>query len=190
MSIIIGADPYRQPSFSLSHRVFRGLWGVVYLVLFRPSPRPLHWWRALLLRMFGAKLGRGCHVYPGARIWAPWNLRLGNFVGVGDGANLYSMDRIDIGDFAVISQGAYLCGGTHDYNSPNFQLIVRPITVGAHAWICADAFLHPGTQVPNGAVLGARAVAMGVLPDSWSVYAGHPCRKVGQRAQHASSNIQ
>jgi putative colanic acid biosynthesis acetyltransferase WcaF len=187
MTIIVGNDPYRQPSFSLGHRARRAIWGMAYLLLFRPSPRPLHRWRAFLLRAFGARIGQGCHVYPAAKVWAPWNLRLGNFVGIGDGANLYSMDIIDIGDYAVVSQGAYLCGGTHDYNSANFQLVVRPIVIGAHAWICAEAFLHPGTLVPEGAVIGARAVAKGALPDAWSVYAGHPCRKVGERTRHLPS---
>ena len=39
---------------------------------------PFHAWRALVLRLFGAKLGRNCHIYSGAHIWAPWNLEIGN----------------------------------------------------------------------------------------------------------------
>lgn len=179
--ILDGNDPYRGPSFSLSHRVLRGLWGVVYILFFRLSPRPLHAWRAFLLKLFGAKLGVGCHVYPGVKVWAPWNLRLGKHVGVADGVTLYCMDLIDVGDYAVISQGAYLCGGTHDYNSANFQLVVKPIRIGDHAWVCARAFIHPGVVVPSGAVIGACAVVTKSLSQSWGVYAGNPCRYVGTR---------
>lgn len=165
----------------------RACWGVVWLILFRLSPRPLHGWRRLLLRIFGAQVGEGCHVYPRVRIWAPWNLRLGRFVGIGDGADLYDMGIIEVGDYAVISQGAYLCGGTHDYNSSNFQLIAKPIRIGARAWVCAEAFVHPGVTVSEGVVVGARAVVHRDLSEPWTVHAGNPARKVGIRQISAQS---
>lgn len=183
MTIIIGNDPYTQASFTLGHRLKRALWNLVSATFFAPSPRPLHAWRALLLRAFGAQLGPGCHVYPGVKIWAPWNLVLGRCVGVGDGAILYSMARITIGDYAVVSQGAHLCCGSHDFNSSNFQLFAKPIAVGSHAWVCAEAFIHPGVSIAEGVVVGARAVVHRDLADSWTVCAGHPAAKVGERAR-------
>lgn len=172
---------YTNPSFSLAHRLMRQCWIVVNALLFAPSPRPFHAWRAFLLRLFGAHLGRQCHVYPGVKIWAPWNLSLGDHVGVGDGANLYTMNTIHIGDFAVISQGAYLCCGTHDYNSPGLPLVTKHIAIGNHAWICAEAFLHPGVAIPEGAVVGARSVVTQSPTVPWAVYAGNPCRQIGLR---------
>jgi hypothetical protein len=44
------ADAHTNPSFSLSNRIARAVWNVVYVLLFRFSPRPLHAWRAFLLR--------------------------------------------------------------------------------------------------------------------------------------------
>ncbi len=180
--LINKVDSYPQAPFSFGNRLRRLIWSGVYGLLFRPSPRIFHAWRALLLRAFGAQLGRACHVYPGARIWAPWNLVLGDHAGVADGAILYSMDRMEIGRYAVISQGAHLCGGTHDYNSANFQLIAKPIVVGAYAWVCAEAFVHAGVTVAEGVVLGARSVAQKDLAEPWAVYAGNPCKRVGGRS--------
>jgi len=174
-------DPYRGPSFSLGNRLLRALWGIVYILLFRISPRPLHSWRIMLLRLFGAKIGRGCHVYPSVKVWAPWNLFFGNYIGVADGVTLYCMDTISLGDYVVVSQGAHLCGGTHDYNSKNFQLIAKPITIGMHSWICAEAFIHPGIEIPEGAVIGARSVVTRSPIESWRVYAGNPAVKKGKR---------
>lgn len=179
--IIYGNNPYLEASFTLKHRFGRLAWNVVDALLFRPSPRPCHAWRSWLLHLFGARVGKGCHVYPGVKVWAPWNLRLGNSVGIADGVTLYSMESIEIGDYAVISQGAHLCGGTHDYNSANFQLIAKPIIIGAYAWVCAEVFIHPGVIVPEGAVLGARAVVCKSLAQPWAVYAGNPCQQVGTR---------
>jgi putative colanic acid biosynthesis acetyltransferase WcaF len=138
-----------------------------------------------MLRLFGARLGKGCHVYPGARIWAPWNIRLGSHVGVADGVVLYSMSEIVVGDYAVLSQGVHLCCGTHDYQSPNFELLSKPIEVGRYAWLCADVFVHPGIKIPEGAVVGARSVVTKTPPKSWTVYAGNPCLEVRARKNTA-----
>jgi putative colanic acid biosynthesis acetyltransferase WcaF len=179
--IIQNNDPYREPSFTLKNRLIRQVWNTVWLFLFRLSPRSFHFWRLFLLRLFGAQIGDGCHVYPNVKVWAPWNVILGNFVGVADGVTLYSMEKINIGDYAIISQGAHLCGGTHDYNSKNFQLVAKPITIGKYAWICAEAFIHPGVELPDGVVIGARSVVTKSVTSPWGVYAGNPCRQVATR---------
>ena len=169
-----------RPSFSLENRVRRAVWGVVYTLLFRPSPRPLHGWRAMLLRLFGAKLGNHVHVYPRVRVWAPWNLVADDKVGVGDDADLYNIAVIHLKEGVVVSQGAYLCTGTHDYEDPSFQMVAAPITIGSKAWVCAHAFIGPGVTIGDGAVVGARAVVTRSMPE-WTVCAGHPCRPIKPR---------
>jgi len=181
MTIIQGNDPYRGPSFSFGHRLRRQIWNVVWLLFFRPCPRPFHAWRNLLLRMFGARIGEHVHIYPSVRVWAPWNLAIGNCVGIGDGANVYCMDRITIGDYATVSQGVHLCAGSHDFNASNFQLITAPITVGERVWLCADAFVGPGVSIAEGSVVGARGVVTKSLAEPWCVWAGVPARQVGVR---------
>jgi putative colanic acid biosynthesis acetyltransferase WcaF len=115
---------------SLRSRMGRAVWGVVYLLLFRPSPRPAHAWRAWLLRCFGAQLGQDCHIYAGARIWAPWNLHCADVVAIADGAEIYNEALISIGSHATISQQAYLCSASHDAHDPAFPLIAAPISIG------------------------------------------------------------
>jgi putative colanic acid biosynthesis acetyltransferase WcaF len=176
----LSTHPYLRPSFPLANRLGRQLWEVACALLFRPSPRPAHAWRAFLLRRFGARLGRGCHIYPGARIWAPWNLSCGDLASIADGAVIYNTSPIAIGEQAVISQEAYLCGATHDYDDPEFPLVSAPIEIGARAWICARATVLSGVRVGAGAVLGLGSVASADL-DSWTVYVGLPARRVRSR---------
>jgi putative colanic acid biosynthesis acetyltransferase WcaF len=179
--IIQNNNPYTDPSFSLRNRIMRFVWGIVFIFLFRPSPRLMHGWRNLLLRLFGAKIGEHVHIHASVRIWAPWNLVVGNFVGIGEGANLYCMDKISIGDYAVISQGAHLCCGSHDFNRSNFQLITAPIQIAERAWVCAEAFVAMGVSVAPGVVLGARSVATKSISESWTIWAGMPAKKIGER---------
>ena len=174
------ADPYLRPSFSLWNRMRRGLWNMCWLVLYRPSPRPLHWWRSMLLRIFGAKMGPSCHFYPGSKVWAPWNLRCADQVTLADGAEIYNPALIHMGSHAILSQGAYVCGATHDFDSPAFPLLAYSAQIGPYAWVCARASVCPGVNIGEGAVLGLGSVASRDL-DPWTVYVGSPARKVKER---------
>lgn len=170
---------YRNP-LGWRNKLGRAAWGVVRVLLYRPSPRPLHGWRRLLLRAFGATVGPGAKPYPGAMVWAPWNLTLGAGCWLADGVDCYSVGRVTVGPGAVVSQRAFLCAATHDYTDPGFRLVVRPVTIGAGAWVAAEAFVGPGVTVGDGAVVAARAVVTrDVAP--WAVMAGNPARPVKQR---------
>ncbi len=179
-----GVDPYLQPQTSFGNRAARALWSIACALLFRPSPRPLHAWRALLLRAFGAQIGSHCHIYPRARIWAPWNLRCGDVVGIADEADLYNPWPITLGSHATISQKAYLCTASHDIDDPAFPMIGAPIHVAEHAWVCARATVMPGVTLHAGAVLALASVATRDL-DAWSLYVGVPARLLRKRQIHA-----
>lgn len=180
LPVPLHADPYLRPSLSLRNRLARAAWSVAWAVLGRPSPRPLHAWRAALLRVFGARLGPHCHVYPGATIWAPWNLHCEDAVGIADGAIVYNPAPVWLGSHCVISQQAYLCGAGHDLDDAAFPMVAQPIRIGAYAWICARATVCPGVTVGEGAVLGLGGVATRAL-DPWTVHAGVPARPLRAR---------
>ena len=130
--------------------------------------------------MFGAKVGKGVHVYPRVKIWAPWNLELGDECGIANDVILYSQDKIKLGYRAVVSQGSHLCCGTHDYTERGNPLITAPITLGDHAWVAAESFIHPGKTIGEGAIVGARSVVTKDIP-SWMVCAGNPCVPIKPR---------
>jgi putative colanic acid biosynthesis acetyltransferase WcaF len=173
-------DPYLLPAFSFQDRLKRQIWNICWLVLFRPSPRPMHAWRAMLLRVFGAKLGVNCHIYPRVRIWSPWNLICDDAACAGDGAELYNPAPLRLGSHAIVSQDAYICGATHDFNDPAFPQLAYSMTIGPYAWICARSSVCPGVNVGEGAVLGLGSVATRDL-EPWGVYAGVPAVKVKER---------
>ncbi len=175
-------DPYLVPAFPVRSRLSRAAWGVVYTLLFRPSPRPFHHWRAFLLRSFGAQLGPDVHIYPTASIWAPWNLVCSDTVAIADGAIVYNPSTVTLGSHATISQQAYLCGATHLYDDPNFPLVSFPISIGENAWICARSTVQAGVEVGEGAVLALGSVACRYL-EPWTVYGGVPARKIKSRSR-------
>jgi putative colanic acid biosynthesis acetyltransferase WcaF len=170
----------RSSPHSLGHRIGRVVWGLAYLLLFRPSPRPLHRWRNWLLRLFGARLHPKARVYPRARIWAPWNLIMDEAATIADDVDVYSAATIRIGAYATVSQYSFLCAATHDYNDITHPLVVKPIVIGWRSWIAADVFISPGVTIGEGAVVGARSSVFSDLP-AWMVCAGTPAKPLRKR---------
>jgi len=119
-------------------------------------------------------------VYPTATIYFPWNLEAGDETAIGERALIYNLGRVTLGARVTVSHGAHVCAGTHDHTKPDFPLLRPPIIVGPEAWICADAFVGPGVTIGEGAIVGARAVAMkDVRP--WTIVIGNPARETQRR---------
>ena len=163
----------------LKDKLLRMIWRLTWLLFFRPSPVIMHTWRCFLLRIFGAKLGTNVFVYPTARIWAPWNLEMGDYSTLADYVDCYSVDKIKIGVHSTVSQYSYLCSATHDYERPNdiikskMPLITAPIFLGDQVWVTADVFVGPGVSIGDGTVVLARSTVVHDL-QPWVVAAGNP----------------
>jgi putative colanic acid biosynthesis acetyltransferase WcaF len=168
------------PSFSFGNRLFRLFWGATWVFLAAWTPPVFVAWRRFLLRMFGARIHPTAMVYGSANVWYPPNLEMAEYSCLGPHVNCYSMAKISLGPYALISQGTQLCAGSHDIDDVNFQLIARPINVGPHAWVAAEAFVGPGVTIGEGTVLGARAVAFKDLAP-WTVYVGNPAKITRER---------
>jgi putative colanic acid biosynthesis acetyltransferase WcaF len=173
---------------NLANKTARLMWLLVWAVLFRTSPTPLFGWRRLLLRLFGAEVGKGAHPYPSARIWAPWNLVMKAGSCLGSGVDCYSVDRIVLGRDAVISQRAFLCTATHDYREPGFRLMTGPVIIGDNAWVAAEAFIGPGVALGAGAVAGARAVVVHDVPPG-AVVVGNPARQISKKMMQGGAAV-
>lgn len=168
------------PSFALSNRIERAVWSVAWTLLARWTPPMLHGWRVWLLRRFGATVGAKVKVYSSAKIWLPRNFSINDGASVGPRVTCYCIAPIRLEAGAIVSQGAHLCTGSHLIDDPSFQLVARSIRIGADAWVAAEAFVGLGVSVGDGAVLGARGVAMRNLAP-WTVFAGNPARPLRRR---------
>jgi putative colanic acid biosynthesis acetyltransferase WcaF len=164
----------------MKNKVLRLLWLFVYLFLFRPSLWFWHAPRRLLLRLFGATIGRGVQVMPSVKIWAPWNLTIGDFSTVSHGVDLYCVGKIEIGAHATVSQRAFLCAASHEADHPNMPLISAPIKIGDGAWVCAEAYIHLGVTIGTDAVAGVRSVVLHDVPPR-QIVGGNPAKKIRER---------
>ncbi|MRS60733.1 DapH/DapD/GlmU-related protein [Larkinella terrae] len=167
-------DPYASP-WTISHRIKLFIWEYCWMLFCLWTPKPANRWRLYWLKLFGAKIYGIPFVHQRARIQIPWNLILHNRACLGDRANAYSLGIIEIKEHATIAQEVYLCTGTHAFDKPAKNLITAPITIGAHAFIGARAFIMPGVSVGEHTIVGAcSVVTRNIAPHK--VVKGNPAR--------------
>lgn len=121
---------------------------------------------------------------PSTRIWAPWNLSMGDYACLSHDVDCYSVAPIRIGNQATVSQYSFLCAATHDVTDPHMRLLAAPIVISDQAWVCAGAFVGPGVTMNEGAVAGARSVVVKDVP-AWNIVAGNPAKYIKMRVLNA-----
>jgi putative colanic acid biosynthesis acetyltransferase WcaF len=164
------------------------LWWIVQASLFRWSPQFAYAYRAWLLRLFGAKIGKKVVIRPTATITYPWKVDIGDYAWVGDDVVLYSLGPITIGQHTVVSQRSYLCAGDHDYTLPDFPIRGEAIHIGEQCWIAADTYIAPGIKIGAQTLVGARSSIFADLP-AGMVCLGTPCKAVKKRARKVPHQV-
>ncbi len=142
--------------------------------------------RVRLLRLFGAKVGRGVVIKPRVNIHLPWKLSVGDHAWIGEEVFLLNFEPIQIGAHACISQRAFLCTGNHDFRDPAMRYRNAPITVGAGAWVGAQALVAPGVTLGVDVVATAGSVILRDLP-AGMVCGGNPCEPQKPRWKDGSA---
>lgn len=133
-----------------------------------------------LLRLFGAKIGRGVVLKPKVNIKYPWFLEIGNDCWIGEKVWIDNLTLVRLESDVCLSQGCMLLTGNHDYTRPAFDLITKPIRIEKGAWIGAKATVCPGVDVGTHAVLTVGSIAVGNL-EAFGIYQGNPAKFIKTR---------
>lgn len=154
-------------------------WYLTSLLLFRSGIIPFSNLLVLILRCFGAEIGKNVRIKPHIYIKYPWKLTIGDHSWLAD-CYIENLDHVDIGAHVCVSQRAMLLTGNHDYRSPEFDLITRPILIETGTWICANSTVGPGVRAGACSVLAAGSVATSNLAPN-TIYQGNPARAKRRR---------
>lgn len=158
----------------------RLVWYFTNVLLFKSS-----WFlpiapKRAILRLFGAKVGKGVVLKPCINIKYPWKLEIGEYTWIGENVWIDNLAEVKIGRHCCVSQGALLLCGNHNYSREGFDLMVGEILMEDGAWAGARSVLCPGTTLRTHAVLSAGSVASGEL-EAFTIYRGHPAKAVKKR---------
>ena len=186
MNIHSQESRYSSP-WTKAQRLKMLAWEYAWRILCSWTPKPANRWRLFWLRIFGATIHGRPFVHQRARIQVPWNLILHDRAALGDRANIYSLGLIEIHEHATVAQEAYVCTGTHAFDTNTLNLITSPIVIGAYAFIGARAFIMPGITIGSNAVVGACSVITRSV-DSACIVVGNPGKVIGKKILHNEPN--
>lgn len=158
----------------------RILWLFINAFFFKTTLLPISKLKVVLLRLFGARIGRNVEIKPCVSIKYPWHLTIGDYAWIGENVWIDNLTTTLIGSNVCISQGAMLLTGNHNYKLSTFDLIVKGIIIEEGAWIGAQSVVCPGVKVESHAVLAVGSVATTNL-NSYTIYQGNPAVKVRLR---------
>jgi putative colanic acid biosynthesis acetyltransferase WcaF len=163
-----------------SNAVVRLLWFLVNAGIMQSAWIPFSGLRVGLLRIFGAKVGRGVVIKPSVNIKYPWRLQIGNHSWIGEKVWIDNLESVHIGAHVCVSQGAVLLCGNHNYKKTGFDLMAKPITLEDGVWIGAGAMVTGGVYCSSHSILAVQSVASSNL-ESYTIYRGNPAAEVGKR---------
>ena len=150
-------------------------------ILFYLNPlMPISRIKVILLKLFGAKIGRGVIIKPNVNIKYPWLLNIGDNVWIGEKVWIDNLSLVVIGSNVCISQGALLLTGNHNYKKKAFDLILGSIVLEEGVWIGANAAVCPNVICKSHSILTVGSVATSDLKE-YSIYQGNPAIKVRER---------
>jgi len=156
------------------------IWYLINALIVRASWNPFMKIKIILLKVFGAKIGKKLTIKNNVCIKYPWKLTIGDNVWLGEQVWIDNLDHVIIGNNVCISQGALLLTGNHDYTSTSFNYRNAPISIEDGAWIGAKSVVCPGVTVKSHAILTVGSIATKDL-DSYKVYQGNPAIAIRTR---------
>ncbi len=179
---------YDNSSYNPGAGAIRRLtWYYVNILFFKSPLLPVSSLKCTLLRLFGARVGKGVNIKPAVNIKYPWRLTIGDYAWIGEHAWIDNLDDVYIGRHACISQGAMLLCGNHNYRRSTFDLITGKITLEDGVWIGAHSIVCPGVTCKSHSILAVNSVATRNLA-AWSIYQGNPAVKVRDRVFEPGEN--
>jgi putative colanic acid biosynthesis acetyltransferase WcaF len=180
MNIKTNLSTYNNSWYEPGGRLKILLWYFVNTLFFINPLNPFSGLKIVLLKLFGAKIGKGVHIKPGVHIKYPWLLEIGNHVWIGENVWIDNLSKVTIEDHVCISQGAMLLCGNHNYKKSTFDLMINEIILEEGVWIGAKSVVCPGATCKTHAILSAGSIA-NIDLEPFTIYQGNPAKKIRNR---------
>ena len=117
-------------------------------------------YKVIILKLLGAKIGKGCYIYTSLR----------NF------DKIYT-DMIEIGNNVTIAKGVILLchdmGKNYIHKMKHNNEIIGKIKIGNNCFIGMNSIVLPNVKIGNNVVVGAGSIVTKTIPDN-VVVAGNP----------------
>lgn len=171
---------YQNKAYQPGNFLKRLLWFFLSPLVFQSYFFPFSGLKRVLLRFFGAKIGKQVVIKPNVHIKYPWFLSVGAHSWIGEKVWIDNLVPVSIGNHVCLSQGAMLLTGNHNYKTPGFDLITGEIHIENGVWIGARSLVAPGVRCHSHSVLAVMSAALNDL-DPYTIYRGNPASAIRKR---------
>lgn len=157
--------------------------GLFYLVSGIVMWIPFYAIRTGFVRLFINNLGKGTAIRRNVEMRSFKNISIGKHTTI----NKYTLldgrgGALEIGDCVDVAQEVQIWTLQHDYNSPAYQAVGKPVRIGDYVWVGTRAIILPGVTIGRGAVIAAGAVVTRDV-DEYTIVGGVPAKKIGIRSK-------
>ncbi len=161
-------------------KVKRAIWYCFNATFLLNPMNPFSGLKKFVLRLFGAKIGKGVVLKQRINVKYPWFLEIGDHSWIGEDVWIDNLTHVKIGSNCCVSQGALLLCGNHNYKKSTFDLMVGEIIMEEGSWVGAKAIVTGGVTCASHSILSAGSVTSKNL-DAYQIYRGNPAIKVIER---------
>lgn len=162
------------------NRLKRALWYCANNWVLLNKHNPFSGSKKLVLRIFGAKIGKGVVIKQRVSVKYPWMLEIGDYTWIGENVWIDNLADVKIGAHCCLSQGSLLLCGNHNYKKSSFDLIVGKITLEDGVWIGARCIVTGSVYCHSHALLAAGSVVSKNM-EAYHIYQGNPAVKIRER---------
>jgi len=171
---------YDNSWFKPGHKLKCICWYIINELVLKNTLLPFSKLKIIVLKFFGAKIGKGVIIKPGVNIKYPWKLKIGDHCWVGENVWIDNLDQVTLSNNVCISQGAMLLCGNHNFKKSTFDLILKPINLEEGVWVGAKSIVCPGVTLKTHSILSVGSVANQNL-EAYGIYKGNPAIKINDR---------
>ncbi len=172
----VDLSKYDNSWYKPGNILLRVIWYYVNICFFKNSFFTSSNFKVLILRLFGANVGKNLIIKNNVNIKYPWKLTIGDNCWIGEEVWIDNLDYVFIYNNVCISQGAMLLCGNHNYKKYTFDLITSPISLMDGTWVGAKSIVCPGVTLFQNSILTAGSLANQDLEANY-IYQGNPAKK-------------
>ena len=132
-------------------------------------------------------LGQNVTIYPDVMFFGDGPIVLGDNVDIGQGSIIYASKDgggVYIGENSMVAAQSYIIDMDHGIAANKLireqNNTVAPVTIGNDVWIAANVTVLKGSEIGNGAVVGAKSLVKGIVPEN-AIVVGTPAHIIKYR---------
>ncbi len=180
MNKIVDYSTFDNKWYKPGSKILIFIWYFVNILIFKNPLIPFSGLKIIILKLFGARIGKNVLIKPSINIKYPWKLTIGHHSMIGENVWIDNLEEVVIGCNVCLSQGSMLLSGNHNYKKTSFDLILGKIILEDGVWICAKSIVCANVICKSHSILSVNSTATNNL-EPYSIYSGTPAKKIRDR---------